>query len=201
MAVEFQDVVRKRKMVRSFEDRPVPRELVQRIVANAQRAPSAGFSQGWAFLVLQGRDETSRYWDATWPAERRDEFGWPKMFDAPVVIVCLSDKSAYLDRYAKPDKGWTDRDEKRWYMPYWYVDTGMAALLILQTAVDAGLGAVFFGCPQVKELRAAFGIPDEYEPVGTVALGYAAPTDRPSPSLKNVGRRPAASVVHWGRWS
>ena len=146
--MEFQHVARKRKMVRSFEDRPVPRELVERIVANAQRAPSAGFSQGWGFLVLQGPEETSRYWDATWPAERRSEFGWPKMFDAPVVIVCLSNKSAYLARYAMPDKGWTDRDEKRWYMPYWHIDTGMAALLILLSAVDLGLGAVFFGCPR-----------------------------------------------------
>jgi len=42
--VEFQDVVRKRKMVRSFEDRPIPSEVVERIVANVQKAPSAGFS-------------------------------------------------------------------------------------------------------------------------------------------------------------
>ena len=72
--------------------------------------------------------------------------GWLEgMRTAPVVIVPLSSKDAYLDRYAQPDKGWTDRDESRWPVPYWHIDTGMAALLILQTAVDEGLGACFFG--------------------------------------------------------
>ena len=52
--MEFQDVVRKRKMVRSFEDRPIPPDVLDRILANALHAPSAGFSQGWAFVVLEG---------------------------------------------------------------------------------------------------------------------------------------------------
>jgi nitroreductase len=198
--MEFQDVVRKRKMVRSFEDRPIPREVVERIVANVQKAPSAGFSQGWGFLVLEGKDETRRYWDALWPAERRTEWGWPDFFNAPLLIVCLSNKTAYLRRYAEPDKGWTDMDEKRWPVPYWDIDTGMAALLALLTAVDAGLGAVFFGVFDQAKLREAFGIPEHYTAVGVVAVGFAKPGDRPSPSLKR-GHRPAVEVVHRGRWS
>jgi len=197
--VEFQDVVRKRKMVRSFEDRPIDPAIVERLLANAQRAPSAGFSQGWAFLVLEG-DDARRYWDALWPEPRRSEFGWPDMFRAPLLIVCLSNKSQYLQRYALPDKGWTDMDEKRWPVPYWDIDVGMAALLILQTAVDAGLGAVFFGIFDQAGFRKAFGIPDEYTAVGTVAIGHKASSDRPSPSLKIVGRKPAADVIHRGQW-
>ena len=69
------------------------------------------------------------------------------MRTAPVVIVPLASKAAYLDRYALPDKGWTDRDEARWPVPYWDVDVGMASLLMLLTAVDEGLGACFFGIP------------------------------------------------------
>ena len=197
--MEFQDVVRKRKMVRSFTDEPIDPAVLGRIIANAQRAPSAGFSQGWAFLVLEGREETERYWAITMTPERRAEFGWPGLFRAPVLILCLSHKQAYLDRYAEPDKGWSDRDETRWPVPYWDIDTGMAGLLILQTAVDAGLGALFFGAQQQGALHTEFGIPDAYTVVGTIAIGHPAEADRPSPSLAR-GRRPAASVVHRGRW-
>ena len=198
--MEFQDVVRKRKMVRSFTDEPIDPDVLERIIANAQRAPSAGFSQGWAFLVLSGREQTERYWNTTMTVERRKEFGWPGMFNAPALIVAFSNKSQYIARYSLPDKGWTDRDEKRWPVPYWDIDVGMAALLILQTAVDAGLGAVFFGIFDQAGFRGAFGIPEEFTAVGTVAIGHRALTDRPSPSLKTVGRKPASLVVHRGRW-
>jgi len=197
--MEFQDVVRKRKMVRNFEDRPI----IQRCSSGSSRtrsdAPSAGFSQGWAFLVLEGREATERYWSTSMTAERRAAFGWPGLFNAPVLIVCLSHKQAYVDRYAEPDKGWTDRDETRWPVPYWDIDTGMAALLILQTAVDAGLGALFFGVFDQAGVRAAFGIPDGYAAVGTIAIGHPAVADRPSPSLKR-GHRPADAVIHRGQW-
>ena len=198
--MEFQDVVRKRRMVRSFEDRPLPREVVERILSNAQRAPSAGFSQGWAFVVFEGPEQTRSYWDAVGP-EDPDTFRWPDLYRAPLLIVCLSNKQAYLDRYAEPDKGWTDRAEARWPAPYWDIDAGMAAMLMLLTAVDAGLGALFFGVPPEKigRLRERFGIPPELHPIGTVAVGYPKPHDPRSGSLKR-GRRPSEEVVHRGRW-
>ena len=198
--MEFQDVVRKRRMVRSFERRDLPAEVVERILRNAQRAPSAGFSQGWAFLVFEGQAQTQKYWDAVGP-EDHDAFNWQDLFNAPLLIVCFSNKSAYLDRYAEPDKGWTDRSEAHWPAPYWDIDTGMAAMLILLTAVDAGLGALFFGVPPEKIglLRSAFAIPPELQPIGTVAVGYAKPNDPPSSSLKR-GHRPIAEIIHRGRW-
>jgi nitroreductase len=198
--MEFQDVVRKRRMVRSFERKELPTRVVERIVRNAQRAPSAGFSQGWAFLVLEGLAKTKQYWDAVGPDDHHG-FSWQDLFNAPLLIVCLSNKSAYLDRYAEPDKGWTDRSESHWPVPYWDIDTGMAALLILLTAVDAGLGALFFGIPPEKIglFRETFGIPSELQPIGTVAVGYTKPNDPPSPSLKR-GHRAAAEVIHRGHW-
>jgi nitroreductase len=197
--MDFQEVVRKRRMVRSFLPDPLPPEVVARILANAQRAPSAGFSQGWAFLVLDSAEDTRSYWDAVGP--ERDGFAWPDLFAAPLLIVCLSHKDAYLDRYAEPDKGWTDRAESHWPAPYWDIDTGMAAMLILLTAVDAGLGALFFGVPpeKIECLRDAFGIPTGYHPIGTVAVGYPKAGDRPSPSLQR-GHRPTAEVIHRASW-
>jgi len=200
--MEFQEVVRRRRMVRNFDDRELPPEIVERIVANAQRAPSAGFSQGWAFLVLEARDETERFWAATFPDEETDRssFRWQGLFRAPLIVVPLSHKAAYLERYAEADKGWTDKDESRWPVPYWDIDSGMAALLMLLTAVDAGLGALFFGIfgERIARLRATFGVPDAYTPIGALAIGYPAP-DEPSPSLKRGWRRPE-DVVHRGRW-
>jgi nitroreductase len=197
--MDFQEVVRKRRMVRSFLPDPLPAEVVQRILANAQRAPSAGFAQGWAFLALQGTSETTKYWDAVWAD--RAEFGWPDMFNAPLLVVCLSHKDAYLDRYTEPDKGWTDRDEARWPAPYWDIDTGMAAMLMLLTAVDAGLGAVFFGIPPDKLdcFHTTFDVPRAFHPIGTIAFGYPKPQDRLSPSVKR-GHRPAHEVLHHGHW-
>ena len=199
--MEFQQVVRRRKMVRSFVPRPVPADVVQRILDNAVRAPSAGFTQGWAFLVLEGKEDTERFWSATFTEGRRADFAWPGLFDAPLLIVPLSHKQAYLDRYAEPDKGIVDKREDFWPVPYWDIDTGFASLLILLTAVDAGLGALFFGVfPQaMAPFRAAFGVPDAYTPIGAIAIGYESPGDRPSPSLRR-GRRPPDEVVHRSHW-
>jgi nitroreductase len=195
--MEFQDVVRRRRMARSFEDRPLPARVVERLLDNARRAPSAGFSQGFEFLVLEGRDQTERFWNVTF-RDGRDGFQWPGLFHAPLIIVALSHKQAYLDRYAEPDKGWTDRDESRWPVPFWHIDAGFAALLILLTAVDEGLGALFFGVTEVEAIRTAFGVPEAYHPIGAIAVGFPA-SDRPSGSLTR-GRRTLESMVHRGQW-
>src|SRR6059058_5999097 len=100
--MEFQEVVRRRRMVRNYNDRPLPPGVLDRMLANALHAPSAGFSQGWAFLVLEGADQTNRFWDATFPAEERAAFAYPGLFRAPAIVVPMSHKQAYLDRYAEP---------------------------------------------------------------------------------------------------
>jgi nitroreductase len=199
--MEFRDVVRRRRMVRAYHpDRPVPPEILDEVLRHATHAPSAGFSQGWAFLVLDRPEDLARFWDATTPAGLATSPWLKGLQTAPAIIVPLSSKSAYLERYAEPDKGWTDKDETRWPVPYWHIDTGMASLLMLLTAVDRGLGACFFGIPpqQTAAFRTAFDVPDEYTPIGAVSLGYRA-TDRKSPSLKR-GRREVPEVVHRGRW-
>ncbi|RKR89862.1 nitroreductase [Micromonospora pisi] len=199
--MEFAQVVRARRMVRNYDpDRPVPPDLVERLLDHAVRAPSAGFSQGWGFLVLETAADTARFWSATSPDPGAGGRWLTGMRRAPLIVVPHANRSAYLDRYAEPDKGWTDRDESRWPVPYWHVDAGFAALLILLTAVDEGLGACFFGIPpeRVSAYRDEFGVPDEFSPIGALTIGYRAPDHR-SASLKR-GRRPLDQVVHRGQW-
>ncbi len=197
--MEFSEVVRRRRMVRAYDPtRPVPPDVRDRLLANALHAPSAGFSQGWGFLVLESSTDRELFWAAT--TEEGDSDSWLSgMTAAPLLIVCFSHKDAYLERYAEPDKGWTDRAESRWPVPYWDIDTGMAALLMLQTAVDEGLGACFFGVPpeHIPQLLADFGVPDSFSPIGVVSVGYRLP-DVQSPSLRR-GRRGLDEVVHHGR--
>jgi len=188
-------------MVRRYTDEPVDPALVDRALANATRAPSAGFSQGWGFLVLDTPDAVRRYWAATADLDREPD-GWLRgMMTAPVVILPCSSKAAYLDRYAEPDKGWTDRDEARWPMPFWHLDAAMASLLVLQTAVDAGLGGCFFGLPPHADgaVRRAFAIPDDHDPIGVITLGHPADGGaKGSPARRR--RRPLEEVVHRGSW-
>lgn len=198
--MQFQDVVRRRRMVRSYEPgRPVPHEMVVRALENARRAPSAGFSQGRDFVVLRSDGDRARFWQASTPPEQASPW-LAGMRSAPVLVVVLSDPQRYLDRYAEPDKGWVDRDPGRWPVPYWDLDAGMAALLMLLTAVDEGLSGCFFGVPGPRHgaVLAELGAPPGRRIVGVVSLGYRAP-DRRSPSLRR-GRRPFDDVVHEGRF-
>jgi nitroreductase len=200
--MEFTEVVRRRRMVRNYDpDRPVPPELVGRLLELAIRAPSAGFSQGWAFLVLDAAEDRDRFWAATAPDAGEEPSPWiTGMMRAPVLVVAHSSRDVYLDRYAEVDKGWTERSEARWPVPYWHIDAGFASLLMLLGAVDAGLAACFFGVPadRTAAYRDAFGVPDSYAPIGAMTIGYPAP-DRRSPSLKR-GRRQVTEVAHRGRW-
>jgi nitroreductase len=117
-----------------------------------------------------------------------------------VLIVAFSHKDAYLDRYAEPDKGWTDREEKRWPVPYWHMDTAMAVMLMLLTAQDAGLGSCFFGVPAAATAAVldAFGVPPDRTPVGVVSVGHRAPELVRGSAAR--GRRPLEDVVHRGAW-
>ena len=199
--MEFQDVVTRRRMVRTYSAEPVDPAVTERMLANALHSPSAGFSQGWAFLLLDKPADVLRFWEATSDSDAAPDSWLRGMKSAPVIIVPLSCKVAYLDRYAEPDKGWTDRDEARWPVPYWHIDTGMASLLILQTAVDSGLGACFFGIPpeRIDPFRDEFGVPLDYTPIGAITVGHRAAGAGGKGSAQR-GRRSTDDVVHRGSW-
>jgi nitroreductase len=203
--MDFADVVRSRRMVRAYQpDRPVPEVVLDRLLQTAVRAPSAGFSQGWDFVVCRRPADVAAFWEATTDPDAEPDAWLRGLRTAPVLVVCLSDPERYLRRYAEPDKGWDEDERERrlahWPVPYWDVDTGMAALLMLLTAVDEGLGACFFGVPPERHaaLLEALQAPPDRRVVGVVGLGHAAP-DRRSPSLRR-GRRPVGETGHDGRF-
>ncbi len=196
--MEFAEVVRRRRMIRHYTDEPISPDVVERILTTALRAPSAGFSQGWAFLVLTSAEDRARFWPHI-PTRVEQT---PTMQLAPLVIVPLAHKATYLARYAEPDKGWEDRAEARWPAPYWFIDTGMASLLILLAAVDEGLDACFFGIQpdQLAPFRAAFDVPDDYAPIGAITVGHRAPDTPPQAAAVEARRRDVQSVIHRGRF-
>lgn len=197
--MELREAVRQRRMIRTYDpERPIPRETLDAMLSLAARAPSAGHTQGWRFLVLDDLTSRGAFWRAT--ADDEPDPWLARIQTAPVLILVLSDKEAYLDRYAESDKGWTDRDESHWPVPYWHIDAGMAAMILLLAAVDAELGACFFGVPHEKwnALRSAFAVPARLTPIGVISLGHPAP-DLRSPSLRR-GRRPLEEVVSYGTY-
>jgi nitroreductase len=87
-------------------------------------------------------------------------------------------------------------------VPYWDIDTGFTALLMLLAAVDEGLGALFFGIPpeQFGLLRAKYGVPESYVPIGAVAVGHPDPAADAGGSSGVIKRRSVDDLVHRGHW-
>lgn len=199
--MQFADVVASRRMVRAFESRPVPAEVLDRVLDLSRRVPAAGNTQGLDLVVLEG-EQTAKYWDATLPTERRADFPWPRLLDAPVLLIPVASPAAYVERYGEQDKVRTGlgEGEGSWTVPYWYVDTAFSAMVAMLAAVDLGLGALFFGqFEHEAAVKASLAIPDDRRPIGTIALGYAAEEQRPSASAKRP-RRSLDEIVHRGGW-
>ena len=203
---EFAEVVRSRRMTRAFDGRPIESEVLDGLVDLASRAPSAGKTQGWHLVVLEGAD-TELFWDTTLPAVRRDSFRWQHLLTAPVIALPLADSKAYVDRYAEPDKAQTGlgAGASAWPVPYWTIDASMAVMTLLLAAEDVGLGALFFGVFRgERALRQRLGIPPGLELLGALALGYPVtasgdPASGPGRSAGR-GRRQAQQIIHRGRW-
>ena len=199
--MELADGIRRRRMVRAFTPEPLPEGEIAALVDLARRAPSAGHTQGWAFVSLEGAEQTARYWDVALPADRRADFRWPGLLAAPALVVVLVRPAAWVERYAEADKAATGLGaaEAAWPVPYWWVDGGAAVEHLLLGAVDRGLGACFFGLfDHEAAVLAALGVPDGWRAVGTVAVGHPA-RDEPSRSVAR-GRRPLDDVLHRGGW-
>lgn len=207
---DFRDVVVSRRMVRAFRPEPVPRARLATLVDLASRSPSAGKTQGWSVVVLEGA-ATGQFWDATMSPETRSGFRWKYLFDAPVIMLPFADPQAYLDRYGERDKSRSRLGESldAWPAPYWTIDASFATMTLLLAAQDAGLGALFFGVFQGEtELRSLLGVPGHLQLIGAIALGYErAPNPGESADLAfgsgaSADRRRASpgDILHYGSW-
>src|SRR5688500_16850468 len=133
--MEFSQAIKRQRMTRRYDGRQIPTETLDRILVAGQKAPSAGFSQGVAMMVLEG-DDTERFWklitaQVSWEPEARP---W-------AVVIPLANKQAYLDRYSEPDKQRAGmQTEDRWPVPCWQIDCAFSSMIIMLAATAEGLG-------------------------------------------------------------
>jgi nitroreductase len=199
--MEFETLVRSRRMRRSFADIRIDRDLIEQCVNLARFAPSAGKTQGWNIIVLEGGD-TESFWSCTLPAERRGSFTWPGLLRAPVIAVALADPDAYVQRYGETDKAHTGLGEgpHSWPVKYWTVDASFAVMTLLYALDDVGLGSLFFAIFNgEQELRSTLGIPSQMEIIGAIAIGVPDGSDAPGRSALRQSRR-VTDFIHWGKW-
>jgi nitroreductase len=199
--MEFRDVVRRRRMVRRFDRRPVPRETIDGIIDIGRRAPSAGFSQGLELLVLDSPRTVAEFWHLT----SDPEFGWDPddvAVGPTVIVIPLPDAHRYTQRYSQPDKiAFGMDDEANWPVRFWEIDAAMAAMLMLLAAVEEGLGGWFFGITHgERELLDRFGVPPDLRPIGILGFGYRAADEEPSGSWMKRRRRPLEEQIHRNGW-
>jgi nitroreductase len=189
-------------MVRRFDRRPVPPELIDHIVDLARRSPTAGFSQGVDFVVLDTAASIEAFWrltnDPAFPHDDDDIANGPT-----VIMLPIADKRPYLARYSEPDKAdFGLQREDAWPVKFWDIDAAMASMTVLLAAVDAGLGSWFFGISHGEaELLAHLGVPEGIRPVGVIGIGYRAADEGPlQGSAWSRRRRPLAEQLHRNHW-
>lgn len=196
--MDFTDVVRRRKMIRNYLDRPVDETSLERIVDAARRSPSAGHSQGQSLVVVTDRETRVQIAELS-DEQRYVDMGLPRwMSTAPVHIVVCTRPDAYHERYTEPDKLTDEGSEIEWPVPYWWVDAGATMMLVLLAATNEGFSAGVFGSHRLQGLKELLGIPEDVTPIGVVTIGHAA--SRATTGSATRGRKPAGETVHRQRW-
>jgi nitroreductase len=153
---EFDDIIKRRKMVRQYiQDKPIPHEIVDKLIANAHRAPSAGHTQVQEFIIVQDPVIKKKLGEAALNQEQ--------VYDAPLLIVVCANTSRSVGRYGKRGREF-----------YSIIDGAFASMLILLTAVNEGIGACFVGAFLDVKVSEILELPDYVKPIGIIALGFPA---------------------------
>jgi FMN reductase [NAD(P)H] len=203
-AVDFKDILKRRRMVRAYAPTPVPTDVLERVVGTIRRAPSAGFSQGQRLVVVTDPVKRRAIAEATGEDFYVDQGFEPWISGAAALVVVCTREEDYHDRYRQPDK-LVEGEEIEWPVPYWHVDAGKAAMLVLMAAIEEGLAAGVFGIDGEgqQRVRELLGLPDDVALVEVITLGYAG-EDTASDRLSSRGtrpRKPLDELVRWETWS
>lgn len=200
--MDFLQVLRHRRMVRSYRDAPVSASQIARITAAGTRAPSAGGTKGQRFVVITDPVIISKLAAAAGEEDYVKRGFAPWLSAAPAIIVVCVDPTAYAERYARPDKERSqvaDAVTGEWEVPYWWVDAGASLMAILLAAVDEELAAGFLGGHAVDGSHELLDIPEEVEVVGFVTIGHPAPEPRRQAAEPGAGV--SGSVIHHDSWT
>jgi nitroreductase len=171
--METWDAIRARRNVRDFDDRPIPKEHLERILEAGRRAPSSRNWQPWDFVVVTDRDqlkELAKVWRGA---------GHVATSAATIALI--------LPRTEDPG----ERDRAQY-------DLGQATMAMLIAAADLGIGSGHAAVADQDQARRVLGFPEDRYAAYLIDLGY--PADRPLKPIRNPNRRSFDEVVHWGRW-
>ena len=164
--MEFIDVIKSRRSIRSFLDKNVPDELILKMLDAARYAPSGGNCQPWHFYVIRNKEMlkqlNEKVYKSSWFAE------------APVAIVICANIPESERRYQ-------DRGRNL----YCIQDTAAASQNILLCARDLGLGGCWVGAFNEEQCREILGLEKDMRPVVILPIGY--PSSEPSaPQRKSI---------------
>jgi nitroreductase len=171
--METWDTIRARRNVRSYADRPIAPEDLDRIVEAAWRSPSASNRQAWDFVLVTDPAQL-RELSTVWAGA-----GHLAGAKAAVVLV-LPEPEA--DRYVAMDQ----------------YDLGQATMAMMLAAADLGIGSGHSAVGDQEACRRILGVPADHTCAYMLALGY--PADRPLRPITKPARRPIDEVVHRGHW-
>jgi len=170
--VETWDAIRSRRDVRSFTDRPLDDDDLDRILEAGRRAPSSRNWQPWDFVVVTDRQQLVEL------AEVWQSAGHVARSAATIALI------------APIVEGGKQQVE--------FFDLGQAAVIMMIAAADLGIGSGHSAVRDQELARRILGFPEDRFCAHLIPLGE--PADRPLAPLRRPDRRPFDEVVHRGRW-
>ena len=153
------DLLKHRKSVREFLDRPVERDKIMMCLEAARLAPSECNSQPWRFIIVDDRQLKDRLCDAA--------FGGIYSMNsfcktAPVMVVVISEKSKFIARIGEMFRG----------TKYYLIDIGVTCEHFVLQAEDLSLGTCWIGWFNERGVKSTLGIPQRKKIDMLIALGY-----------------------------